>query len=273
MSSEKKMLIDPSDKLPCMEVGRWVTEEKHQIIRRYIDCSWATRRKFSQRTYIDLYAGPGRVKIKHLEYYADGGPIAAWRISNLRKGAFTDFFIADSNEDYLAGCKSRLANFSASVNAICGSAHQTVDKILPRLSGSGLHLALLDPFNAGHLHFSIIEKLARKKHMDIVVHLSTGDIQRNIAASLKRERSPLDDFAPGWRRVVKGTQSKKAMREAFLTHWSSLVAQTGLKICATKYPVMNGRKSIMYWLILLSRNDVANKLWTEACALRTKSLF
>lgn len=58
-----------------------LTEEKHRIIKRYIDASWAARQKFtSQRTYIDLFAGTGRVKIKHTDLFQDGG--AARRVAN-----------------------------------------------------------------------------------------------------------------------------------------------------------------------------------------------
>ncbi|WP_204267775.1 hypothetical protein, partial [Citrobacter koseri] len=70
MKDEEKVVPDPLDGLPAMVVGRWVTEEKHRIIKRYIDASWAARQKFtSQRTYIDLFAGTGRVKIKHTDLF------------------------------------------------------------------------------------------------------------------------------------------------------------------------------------------------------------
>ncbi|WP_254613379.1 three-Cys-motif partner protein TcmP [Burkholderia glumae] len=110
--------------------------------------------------------------------------------------------------------------------------------------------SLLDPFNAGHLHFSSIKKLATKPTMDIVVHLSTGDIQRNIAAGLEADHSPLDNFAPGWRHVVKKQSSKHAMRDAFVGHWRALVSKAGMHVCDTMYPVRNSKESTIYWLCL-----------------------
>jgi hypothetical protein len=44
----------------------------------------------------------------------------------------------------------------------------------------GLHFALLDPHNLGALSFSIIEQLAKLKHVDILVHVSVSDLQRNV---------------------------------------------------------------------------------------------
>jgi three-Cys-motif partner protein len=274
LKAEDKIVPDPVDGLPAMVVGRWVTDEKHQIIKRYIDASWAARQKFtSQRTYIDLFAGTGRVKIKHTQTFLDGGPLAAWRIAQQKRGAFSDFFVADANPEFLTACETRLRKFGAPVKSAIGRADLTIDWVMPQLSKGGFHLALLDPFNAGHLHFSIIEKLATMQTVDIVVHLSTGDIQRNIASGLESERSPLDNFAPGWREVVQKHSSKHAMRDAFIEHWKLLVSKAGMRVCDTMYPVRNSKDSTMYWLCLLSRHPLAEKLWRAACHLETRSLF
>jgi three-Cys-motif partner protein len=91
MTKIEDIVIDPDDKLPVMVVGRWVTEEKHTIIKRYIDASFGARAKFSTRAYVDLFAGSGRVMVKHINHFADGGALAAWHMSNTRKGTFTSF--------------------------------------------------------------------------------------------------------------------------------------------------------------------------------------
>nr|WP_254223663.1 three-Cys-motif partner protein TcmP [Burkholderia multivorans] len=115
-----------------MVVGRWVTEEKHRIIKRYIDASWAARQKFtSQRTYIDLFAGTGRVKIKHTDTFQDGGPLAAWQIAQQKRGVFSDFFIADANPEFLAACDTRLRERGAPLKSIAGRADETIDWVGP----------------------------------------------------------------------------------------------------------------------------------------------
>lgn len=274
MENESRFEKDPFDGLPSMIVGRWVTDEKHRIVKRYIDSSWAARQKFtSQRSYIDLFAGTGRVKIKHSSTFMDGGPLAAWRIAQMKRGAFSDFFVADADPNSLHACEARLRAYDAPVKAKAGLAHETVDWVMPQLSPRGIHLALLDPFNAGHLHFSIIEKLARLPSIDIVVHVSTGDIQRNLASGLAAENSTLDQFAPGWCSSIRALDSKHAQRQAFLHHWTRLVESTGLHVCETMYPVRNSKESIMYWLCFLSRHPLADKLWRAACESQTKSLF
>ena len=54
MSADEKVMID-NDGLPAMVVGRWVTDEKHKIIRRYVHASYGARNKWSARAYIDLF--------------------------------------------------------------------------------------------------------------------------------------------------------------------------------------------------------------------------
>ena len=44
----------------------------------------------------------------------------------------------------------------------------------------GLHLAFLDPFNLAQLPFSIIERMLRVKRMDMIIHVSVQDLQRNF---------------------------------------------------------------------------------------------
>lgn len=274
MANRTGAVPDPVDQLPAMVVGRWVTEEKHEILRRYIHMAHGPRSRFPRRAYIDLFSGPGRVMLKHNGHFADGGPMAAWRIAQQNKGAFTEFLIADASSEYLNACRTRLSRVGAPVECFVGFAHETIDQVLPKLPKAGLHFALLDPFNAGHLHFSIIEKLASLPNIDIAVHLSTGDIQRNIAESVRVGKSPLDAFAPGWQEHVNPLSSKREMRQRFLEHWFALVRRTGLNVCDAMYAVRNSKESTMYHLCLLARHDLANKFWTDACKIQpTRSLI
>jgi len=65
------------------------------------------------------------------------------------------------------------------------------------LNTYGLHFALLDPHNLGALSFSIIEQLAKLKYVDILVHVSVSDLQRNVdlfvggAAAIRRVCAPV----------------------------------------------------------------------------------
>ena len=71
---------DPEDGLPLACVGEWA-EQKHARIRKYIDISRAVRRKFVKgkggATYIDLFCGPGRARVRETTRIVDGSALAA----------------------------------------------------------------------------------------------------------------------------------------------------------------------------------------------------
>ena len=66
---------------PLDEVGPWA-REKHERLRKYVDISRATRRKFVQgtggATYIDLFSGTGRAIIRGTSEKLDGSPLVAF---------------------------------------------------------------------------------------------------------------------------------------------------------------------------------------------------
>lgn len=71
------MELADEDGLPMSEVGEW-TLDKHERLRKYIDAAHGARRKFAGRTtYIDLYCGPGRSRIRETQKVVDGSPLVA----------------------------------------------------------------------------------------------------------------------------------------------------------------------------------------------------
>jgi hypothetical protein len=61
---------------------------------------------------------------------------------------------------------------------------------------------LLDPHNLGALSFSIIEQLAKLKYIDILVHVSVSDLQRNVDLYSSEVQRQFNEFAPEWRKHV-----------------------------------------------------------------------
>ena len=82
------------DDLPVGEVGEWALQ-KHDYLKRYIEVSRATRGKFLNgnrpggATYIDLFCGAGRSRIKNTGELVDGSAIVAWKASVAGKSPFS----------------------------------------------------------------------------------------------------------------------------------------------------------------------------------------
>ena len=126
----------------------------------------------------------------------------------------------------------------------------------------GLHLAFLDPFNLAQLPFSIIERMLRVKRMDMIIHVSLQDLQRNLD-KYSREGGTFDIFAPGWRDAVDVNQSTAALRAAFVEYWLSSIRSLGTHP-ATGIPLIVGEKNQrLYWLVFLSSNPLGHKLWND----------
>ena len=197
------MLAD--DGLPLDEVGAWA-KDNHDRLRKYIDISRAARRKFVEgsggATCIDLYCGTGRAVVRETGETIDGSPLVAFKSAKVGGVPFSEIHIADADKEKCATAAKRIANAGGAAITDVGPAENTAARIVARLNKYGLHFAFLDPFNLDDLPFSVVEALSRLRRIDMLIHVSVQDLQRNLDAYSMSEDGPLDHFAPGWRSVI-----------------------------------------------------------------------
>ncbi len=254
------------DGLPLDQVGPWA-KEKHERLRKYIDITRATRRKWVRgsggATYIDLYCGAARAIILGTKEKIDGSPLVA--IKSARDGGvpFSEIHIADSSEERCRAAEQRLANAGGSAKIEIGNADATVLRIARKLNPHGLHFAFLDPYNLEALPFSIIQTLAKFSHVDVLIHVSVHDLQRNLDAYSLSEDGPLDRFAPGWRNAVSLKQSKSATRAAYVAYWAAEMEKVGF--APARYELVSGptKNQRLYWLVMVSHHKLAQEFWDK----------
>ena len=87
--------------------------------------------------------------------------------------------ISDADSDLLVAAEKRLKALNAPVMTFAGPASVAMPKIIQSLDPAGLHLAFLDPHNLGTLSFDLFEQLAKLKRIDVILHVSLSDLQRN----------------------------------------------------------------------------------------------
>src|SRR5579863_8232975 len=112
--------------------------------------------------------------------------------------------------------------------AYVGAAEETAIQVSKRLNRYGLHFIFLDPYNLQDLPFSVIEAFSELKHIDMLIHVSVHDLQRNLDAYARADDSPLDRFAPGWRHAVDLKQGLAATRASVFAFWVSKIESLGL---------------------------------------------
>ena len=244
-------------------VGSWV-RKKHSILEEYVGRTRGVRKGWVARgpagaTYIDLFSGPGRVRIEETKVVLHGSPLVAWTSSGF--GPFTNVYIADAHEDIVKDCAARLKAAGAPVVSFTGEADKTVDAAIAKLDKYSYHFAFLDPFNLGSLSFDVIRKLARLKRMDILAHVSVLDLNRNLRLYIEEQGSSLDRFAPGWRKTVDTNQPDDVVREAIMQHWKTLLKTINMQLADARPLVTGDGNQPLYWLAFASRHPKAHEFW------------
>lgn len=261
-------LVAGDDGLPAEEVGPWA-QEKQDLLCRYVDISRGARSKFigpgkAGATYIDMFCGPGRSKVKTTGAFIDGSCVAAWRKSAEGGAPFSQMFIADMDEGRLDAATKRLRALGAPVVPIPGEAVDTAVAILKRLEPAALHFAFIDPYSLGALDFTIFKTLSRRKRMDMLVHLSKMDLQRNLDENIGSAASAFDRFAPDWRNVIDPEQAQRGIRTEIIDHWRDLVSGLGTE-ASTEMKLLKGTTGQhLYWLLIVAKHELAHKFWKAA---------
>ncbi|MCF8475658.1 MAG: three-Cys-motif partner protein TcmP [Pseudolabrys sp.] len=255
------------DGLQLDEVGAWA-KDKHDRLRKYVDISRAARRKFVEgsggATYIDLFCGSGRAVLRETGETINGSPLIAFRCAREGGVPFSEIHIADADEGKCVAAARRIENAGGQCATHVGPAEDTAARIVANLNKYGLHFAFLDPFNLDDLPFSVIEAFSRLKRIDMLIHVSAQDLQRNLDIYSVTADGPLDHFAPGWRKVVDINQSKSATRAAYIAYWASKMEALGLPP-ARRAELVSGttKNQRLYWLVFVSRSEFAKGLWDK----------
>src|ERR1700730_8160887 len=179
-------------------VGSWVPSQKHKLLCEYLYASSNAWKKWSNRSLIDPFAGPGRVQVAGESVTRDGGAVVAWRALAEKQTPFTQVLVGDLEPERARACESRLQALGAPVRSYAGEAVNSIKDMVLAVPRGSLTLAYLDPYNLELLAFSIIEELAKLK-VDLAINFSTMDLQRNADLEFDPNRARFDDTAPGWR--------------------------------------------------------------------------
>lgn len=264
---------DSDDELPIAEdVHEWALD-KHMRLRKYVDITRGVRKQYvdSQRaekyrggaTYIDLFCGPGRAKIVETNQVSDGSPLVALKAALSSKALFTEMHVADLQSGFSSAAAARITRLGGNAKTYEGRADATVLEVVRNLNPHGLHFAFLDPYNLANLSFEIVKALSSVKRMDIMMHVSVQDMQRNVDRYTAMDYDAFDLFAPGWRAVVDTRQSIASIRAGVMAHWQSLVRGLGYPEMPRFELIKGSQGQRLYWLAFISRHNRGNEFWDK----------
>jgi three-Cys-motif partner protein len=261
-----------NDGLPMLEVGPW-TRDKHERLRRYITICSATRRMFTGPgkagvTYTELFSGPGRLRVREQETILPGSAAVAVAAAIESRSPFTAVHLSDLNPEAVSAAATRLrvAHPTVSVQTWTGAAAEVAPQIAARLHPEALHLVFLDPFSLNALPPAVIQAFAKLKRVDLLMHVSAMDLQRNLEQAISAEEGQhFDCFAPGWREHVDTRQAAHRVRRDLVTYWCNMVRGFGFQAFAEdQFELIRGtRKQPLYWLALAAKNPKASEFWEK----------
>jgi three-Cys-motif partner protein len=105
--------------------------------------------------------------------------------------------------------------------------------------------------------------LAKLKHVDILVHVSVSDLQRNADLYSSEVQRQFDEFAPEWRKHLSLDANLQSFRAAMIEYWSDLVERLGLPRAKHTELIKGTSNQRLYWLMLLSRHPRAHEFWDK----------
>jgi len=251
-------LVIASDGEFALTVGRWA-KDKLFYIRRYCDIfNTGMKGKWAIRTYIDLFAGPGKCFVEATKGEIDGSPIVALNC----KVPFTHYFFNDIQPDAIDSLITRTASFgSAVLRYYKKDCNRVVDELVKDLPTGSLDFCFIDPFN-WEISFDSVQKLTAERQMDLAVTFHVGGMKR-VAHNPPPE---LLDFFPdrSWQQEYeKAKETGKLKGRVLLDAYERGLANLGYKDIRDYVLEVNIRNVPLYYLIFASKHPRGADFWDK----------
>lgn len=251
-------LVVGSDGELTIKVGRWARDKLFYIGRYCEIFNTAMKARWTVRTYIDLFAGPGMCLVQGTKKELKGSPLLALSC----EVPFTHYFFNDSDGEVIKSLKSRAVSYgSTTIQYFNKDCNLVADELLMKLPSNSLDFCFIDPFN-WEISFDSIRKLTERRRMDLAISFHIGNIKR-VA---DRPPQELLDFFPddSWQQKYQ-----RAGEEGKLTGRVLLDAyEDGLSELEYKeikdYVLMTNRTNVpLYYLIFASKHKRGAEFWDK----------
>jgi three-Cys-motif partner protein len=251
-----------NDGLAVQCVGAW-TREKHDILQRYIAATRAVRAKFlppgrGGAAFIDLFAGPGRARVRQTREVVDGSPLIA--LQHAEHG-FSRVVLCEADAENAAALRGRTANWAGRVVIEPGDCNEVIDKLASQVPTYGLNLALIDPFSLKALHFATVAKLAAFQRMDLIVFFPVWQIRRFLDVHRKMY-GPWLTRALGtdeWQRVLRRFSDAPQLIPLFHRQLQTQFSYTPENTYSA--PIRGDNRTALYHLVFASKNPRGDRIW------------
>jgi three-Cys-motif partner protein len=244
-----------------VEAGIW-SAEKLNLLRCYLRGFLTATKRAPSRYYIDLFAGPGRNRVRETGEEIDGSPLIAMKAG---PPDFTCLFLVDKSQQNTMSLAEYCKDYPGRcVNIYCGNANEEIDKILQNVpKKDSPTFAFLDPLG-GELEWRTVVKLAQHKaghnekiELFILFAYNQGLVRLMPNDPKKMEHDDvLDRVMPsstGWRTVYQSRVNMRInrhqLRRAMLSEYVDCLKSLGYKYVPPARLISTPNYRPLYFLV------------------------
>ena len=247
---------------------------KYQLLRLYVQLfSASMRTKWDCRVYLDLFAGPGRARIKGTTKIVAASPLIALDI----EPAFDQYIFCEKKKEKIDALQTRVRRDYPEAKAVFqpGDANELVAEVLEKIPQHTrgfkvLSFCFVDPYNLGDLSFDTIDRLSHR-FIDFLVLIATDmDASRNVSIYELPGNATVERFlgVPEWRTEWEEAKAKGESFSSYLMDRFSKQMEARRYIRApieeTKLVRSTEKNLPLYRLALFSRHELGKKFWEQA---------
>lgn len=251
-------LVVGSDGELVIKVGPWARDKLHYIRRYCYIFNVGMKDKWAIRTYIDLFAGPGRCFVETTKEEIEGSPLIALSC----KVPFTHYFFNDIQPDAIKSLKTRVASYSSTaVEYFSKDCNLVMDELLQKLPSNSLDFCFIDLFN-WEINFNSVGKLTEKRQMDLAVTFHVGSMKR-VAHNPPQEL--LDFFPdPSWQQEYeKATETGRLKGRILLDAYERGLKNLGYSEIKDYVLEVNKKNVPLYYLMFASKHPRGADFWDK----------
>lgn len=251
-------LTHGSDDELVLKVGPWA-KDKLFYIGRYCDIFNASmKNKWPIRTYIDLFAGPGRCLIERTREEIDGSPLIALSC----RVPFTHYFFNDIQLDAIKSLQARAKGFD--YTTICyfsSDCNEIINDLTKNLPSGSLDFCFIDPTN-WQIKFDSIRRLTERRQMDIAITFHVGGMKRTA----NKPPQDLLDFFPdsSWQQEYeRAMATHKVTGRILLDAYERGLRNLGYSDIRDYVLERNEKNVPLYYLIFASKHPRGSEFWDK----------
>lgn len=252
------------DGLPVQSVGSWA-RKKHDRLRLYLDATREVRRRFvpegpkkAGAAFIDLFAGPGRVRVRDCATTDLGSCAIAMEHSRV---PFSRLIFCDADADNARALSERTRE-DARVSVIHGDCNERIGDIMELVPMNGLNLAFFDPFGAKTFHWKTLEALAKARRMDLLMHFPTSTVKRNYGNKSNPRFEYVIDRMIGsadWRERVPGARDAAKL----ITELRERLSTLGYVRDEVRSVPVHSKGKLLYHLVFAAKSTTGTDIWNS----------